>query len=180
VSLYAPLVTTLAALSFVAVGGGLILAGASAVPGGRAWLRRTLAGEERSLLVWGLTAATLATGGSLYLSDVVGLQPCLFCWYQRIAMYPLVPLLAVAALRRDAGVWRYGLPLAGGGLLLSVYHVSLQWNPALEVVSCQGGAPCSGRYLAVFGFVSIPTMAGAAFLLLGGLFLALAVLETPS
>jgi hypothetical protein len=39
------------------------------------------------------------------------------------------------------------------------------------------GAPCSGRYLAVFGFITIPTMAGSAFLLISALLLALRVVE---
>jgi hypothetical protein len=68
--------------------------------------------------------------------------------------------------RGDPGVWRYAVPLAGVGLAIAIYHVTIQWQPSLDVGACSTGAPCSGRYLAVFGFVSIPTMAGAAFLLI--------------
>ena len=49
--------------------------------------------------------------------------------------------------------------------------MALQWNPSLDVVSCGAGAPCSGRYLQVFGFVTIPTMAGGAFFLISGFLL---------
>ena len=35
-------------------------------------------------------------------------------------MYPLVVLLGSAAVRRDIGVWRYGLPLSVIGLAISV------------------------------------------------------------
>lgn len=176
-SFYAPVVSTLGGLALVAVAGGLGLLGAVATPAGRGWLERTFLGYERHLVAWAWVPATVATVGSLYLSDVVGLLPCLFCWYQRIAMYPLVLVLAVALARGDAGVWRYALPLSVVGLLLAIYHVALQWNPALEVVSCDVGAPCSGRYLAVFGFITIPTMAGSVFLLISALLLALRVVE---
>lgn len=174
-SLYAPVVSTLGALSLVAVALALVLFSALVLPAGRRWIRRTFRGRERHPLAWGLVVAVLAMGGSLYLSDVVGLLPCLFCWYQRICMYPLVVLLGVAVLRDDPGVWRYALPLVVIGALFAAYHVALQWNPSLEVVSCDVGAPCSGRYLSVFGFVTIPTMAGSAFLLIGGLLAAVAV-----
>jgi hypothetical protein len=45
------------------------------------------------------------------------------------------------------------------------------------VGACSSGAPCTGRYLAVFGFVSIPTMAGAAFLLIVALLWLVRTLE---
>ena len=176
-SLYAPIVSTLGVLTLVALVAALALFVTVLAPGGRGWLVRTFTGHERHPLAWAWLVALLAMSGSLYLSDVVGLLPCLFCWYQRIAMYPLVLVLGVGVLRADAGVWRYGLPLSVVGLGMAAYHVALQWNPALEVVSCSRGAPCSGRYLSVFGFVSIPAMAGAAFLLITALLLAVRVVE---
>mgnify|MGYP000675204122 CR=1 FL=1 len=42
--------------------------------------------------------ATTATLGSLYLSEVVHLIPCTFCWYQRIAMYPIAAVALVGPL----------------------------------------------------------------------------------
>jgi disulfide bond formation protein DsbB len=69
-------------------------------------------------------------------------------------------------LLRDPTVWRFALPLPLVGLVISLYHVSIQYRPSLEIVSCGSGAPCSARYVLVFGFVSIPVMAAAAFLLI--------------
>jgi hypothetical protein len=45
--------------------------------------------------------ALVTTLGSLYYSEVAGYPPCTLCWYQRIAIYPQVVVLGVAALRRD-------------------------------------------------------------------------------
>ena len=56
--------------------------------------------------------ALLAMIGSLYYSEIVHYQPCTLCWYQRIAMYPLVLILGIAAWRRDLGVRIYAIPLA--------------------------------------------------------------------
>jgi disulfide bond formation protein DsbB len=46
------------------------------------------------LLAW--LASLAGTLGSLFFSEVMQLQPCLLCWYQRIAMFPLVLVLASA------------------------------------------------------------------------------------
>ncbi len=95
-------------------------------------------------------------------------------------MYPLVVLLASAAIRRDIGVWRYGLPLSVIGLAISIYHVTIQWKPTLDIGTCATGAPCTGRYLSVFGFISIPTMAGSVFFALSALMLLLRQLDGTS
>ena len=42
-----------------------------------------------------LFAAWVAMCGSLFFSEVLGWQPCVLCWYQRILMYPLAILLAI-------------------------------------------------------------------------------------
>ncbi len=109
--------------------------------------------------------AIVATGGSLYYSEVVNFTPCLLCWYQRIAMYPLVLILGTAALRDDrAGGRRFALPLAVLGVVLSGYHYLLQRFPGLETdVTCGLGIPCSAQWVERFGFVTIPWMAFSAF-----------------
>jgi disulfide bond formation protein DsbB len=173
VSTYAAVAQFLAVLTLVALGVGVLLAGALAVPSGRARIGALLDGRQGNALGFAWLASIFAMGGSLYFSDVVGFVPCLMCWYQRIAMYPLVAVLGVAFFRSDAAAWRYALPLSLIGLVISIYHASIQLRPALEAISCGSGPPCSGRYMAVFGFISIPWMAGGAFLLISTLLLAL-------
>jgi disulfide bond formation protein DsbB len=111
-------------------------------------------------------AAVLATAGSLYFSEVAGFEPCRLCWYQRIAMYPLVVILAVAAARRErAGAW-YGVALAVIGALISGYHVLLEWFPSLDSGACSATTPCTLVWFRVFGFISLPTLALTAFALI--------------
>ena len=80
--------------------------------------------------------ALTATAGSLYFSEVAGLEPCTLCWYQRIAMYPLALILGVAAWRGDWGVRRYAAPLAAIGAVVATYHVALQRLPGLPSTGC--------------------------------------------
>ena len=120
------------------------------------------------LLPLGLAIAAVATAGSLYYSEVAGYPPCEMCWYQRICMYSLVPVLAVAVARRDRrGGW-YALPLAVAGLGLSVYHYQLQLLPD-QGSTCDVSAPCTYQWVDSFGFVSIPFMAGCGFIGVAGL-----------
>jgi disulfide bond formation protein DsbB len=177
VALYPTIITTLGVLALVAVALALGLFAALASPGGRNALRGALGGMERHPIGWAWGVALTAMLGSLYLSEIMHFLPCLFCWYQRIAMYPLVFVLGVGILRSDPGVWRYAIPLPVVGFLIAAYHVVIQWRPTLDVGTCAVGAPCTGRYVAVFGYISIPTMAGAAFLLITALMLLVRTLE---
>ncbi len=170
---YAGITRSLGALTVIAFLAVATLLMTLLLPAGRRLLREQVAGETRTLLglAWG--AAAVAMGGSLWFSESVGFIPCLLCWYQRIAMYPLVLILGVATFLADGRVWRYVLPLAGVGFLISTYHALIQLRPALDVGTCSAAAPCTARHLALLGFISIPVMAGAAFLLIGALMLVL-------
>jgi disulfide bond formation protein DsbB len=114
---------------------------------------------EWNLLFVSWLLASVATLGSLFFSDVMGLPPCVLCWYQRIAIFPLVLVLGAGLLSFDAGVVKYSLPLAGAGWLVALYHTLLYWGVLpKEVQPCTGGVPCTDRNLDLFGFLSIPLM----------------------
>jgi disulfide bond formation protein DsbB len=170
---------SLAFLALLSGGVGASLILALLIPGVRDRIREAIDGAELTLLAAALGVALASTVGSLYYSEVAGFVPCSLCWYQRIFMYPLVPLLALALIRRDPEIWPYGATLAVVGLAIALYHVTIQFQPALDVGACGTGVPCTARYLAVFGFVSIPVMASGGFLLLTALF-ALLALEARS
>jgi disulfide bond formation protein DsbB len=108
--------------------------------------------------------ALVSMTGSLYLSEVAGFEPCALCWYQRIAMYPLVLVLGIAALRGDVLVRRYAAPIAAIGALISIYHIGVERLPGLPTGSCSLSAPCDLIWVERFGFVTIPVMALAGFL----------------
>ncbi len=112
--------------------------------------------------------AMAAMLGSLAFSEIADFVPCDFCWYQRIAMYPLAVILPIAAGRGDWWIRPYALALAGTGLALAVYHVQLQWFPE-QSSSCDITNPCSGRWVEAFGWMTIPQMSAVAFILIIGL-----------
>lgn len=124
------------------------------------------AATARVGLYLSLAAAWIATCGSLYMSEVLGWIPCLWCWYQRIAMYPLAVILAAGLIMRDRNVPKYALCLAVPGALASIYHILLQKVPAFaKFESCTLGVPCSVDYLNLFGFITVPMLALTAFVI---------------
>lgn len=115
-----------------------------------------------------LLAAWVATCGSLYMSEALGWTPCLFCWYQRILMYPISLLLALGLLKRDKGVNKYVLLLSIPGICVSAYHYAYQKSELVRgFAPCTVGVPCSADYLNWFnGVVTIPFLALIAFLII--------------
>jgi disulfide bond formation protein DsbB len=114
-------------------------------------------------------AAVLATFGSLFLQYEENLQPCDFCWFQRICMYPLSFLLGVAAFRGEVQVAkRYLLGLSTVGAVIAIYHYQLEHVPN-EASVCSlvpGAVPCNVAVFNIFGFISVPFLSMAAFLLI--------------
>lgn len=116
-------------------------------------------------LAW--LVAVIATGGSLYFSEVRNFVPCALCWWQRIWMYPQVVVLGVASYVNDAKAVRYVLPLSVIGLGTSVYHyLGQKVQGFLPLGACTGGVPCTAEYINWLGFITIPFLAGCAFLLI--------------
>lgn len=109
--------------------------------------------------------ALVATLGALFIGEVLGQMPCVLCWYQRIAMFPLVPILAVGLWRQDRAVRAYALPLVLSGLAVALWHSGLYAGLIPEVVSpCTANGPsCSDRsQMAVLG-LPLPYLSLGAF-----------------
>ncbi len=154
------LVANLAVIGYVGVA-----LGARWSPGLRE-VRNQIEDVLRGYELWfGAAVAGFATLGSLYLSEIANLIPCTLCWYQRIAMYPLALILAIAAFRREGMIRIYANVIAAIGAVIAGYHYVIQWFPNLEGTSCTTSVPCTAFYFRVWEFVSIPYMALSAFLL---------------
>jgi disulfide bond formation protein DsbB len=124
----------------------------------------TVLGNKAVWLAW--VVALVATVGSLMYSELFHFPPCRLCWFQRIAMYPLAIILLVGAIRREMAVKFYAVPIALIGLVISIYHNVLQFFPSLEGTSCDPLVPCSARTIQMFGFMDLPFMAGAGFIVI--------------
>jgi disulfide bond formation protein DsbB len=97
--------------------------------------------------------------GSLFFSNVMGFAPCVLCWYQRIALFPLVLILPMGLFPLDAKVAKFALPLTIAGLLAAAYHNLLYVGLIPRSIQpCAQGVSCTEKYVEFFGFVSIPML----------------------
>jgi disulfide bond formation protein DsbB len=156
--------------------GALIVVALAALAGARGPLhaiRRLVWGYE----LWAaFLVAAIATGGSLFFSEIAHFVPCELCWYQRICMYPLSILTLFLAYHGDHRAARYLLPLPVVGAGVSIYHLLIENKVIKEPAQCLISAPGSGcgtKWINEFGYITIPTLALTGFVLLIG-FLALA------
>ncbi len=120
---------------------------------------------SENALSFAFLVALVATAGSLFLSDFAHFTPCKLCWFQRIAMYPQVILLGIAAVKNDLSVKRYVLPIVGVGAIISIYHYVLQMSP-IPLPCTDEVANCALKQVAPYGYITIPLMALTAFALI--------------
>jgi len=114
------------------------------------------------LVAW--LAAVVSTGSALFIGEVMGMIPCVLCWYQRIAMFPLALMLGMAFYSEDRRGAVYALPLALVGAAFAGYHsllvaglISKTWIP------CGAGASCADQKLNFFYGIELPWLSLAAF-----------------
>jgi disulfide bond formation protein DsbB len=110
----------------------------------------------------------VAVSGSLFFSEIMDVPICVLCWYQRIAMYPLVLILALGLFPYDPGVVRYAGALVAIGCLIALFHVLLVFGAIPEKLQpCVQGIPCSETHISLLGFLNIPVLALITFAIIG-------------
>jgi disulfide bond formation protein DsbB len=92
-------------------------------------------------------------------------------------MYPLSILTLFLAYRGDHRSARYLLPFPVIGAGVSVYHILIENHVVSKPTACSiGAADCGVKWINYFGYMTIPTLALTAFVLLT-IFLGLAAAE---
>lgn len=125
----------------------------------------------RHMLGLALLVSLAGLGGSLFFSEVLGYEPCVLCWIGRIMLYPQILIIALAMYYKDRGeglksTMRYlvGLSVLGG--LVSLYHSYTQLGGRSFTPCTAEGGTCSILYIMEYGYITIPTMALTAFILI--------------
>ena len=164
---------TIVALAALGVAGlvlaGVLILAALAAPAGLRGPLRVVRSALWGYELWAaFVVASIATGGSLFFSEIAHFVPCELCWYQRICMYPLSILTLFAAFRGDYKLARYLLPLPVVGAGLSVYHLLVENGVVAQAQACLVSAPggCATKWINEFGFMTIPALSLTASVLL--------------
>lgn len=160
-----------AAITFVLSAGTVALLAASAallyaLLSKGEFAAKALSLSERYGLEAGFAVALLSVAGSLAYSNVVGFPPCELCWIQRIFIYPQAVIFGIGLWKRDRGAALYGLVLSVLGGLVALYHSYTQLGGGSFLPCTAEGGDCARVYFVEWGFITIPTMSFAAFLML--------------
>ena len=125
----------------------------------------TLAGVVgKHAVALGFIVALSSIVGSLFYSEIVGYEPCVLCWWQRVFLYPQVVLFAVALWKRKGDVFTYAVPLVFFSTIISLYHEYVYLG-GTSVLPCTAlGGACSKIYVMAFGYITIPMMSLTAAL----------------
>jgi disulfide bond formation protein DsbB len=116
---------------------------------------------KRYSLFFAYLIALISTLASLYYSMILNFKPCIFCWYQRIFMFPLVIILAVAAYKKDISIFDniIALPIIGA-FVAFVQTIFSYFN--LSKLVCN--EECVQKTYKLFGFLDMSIMSFLAFI----------------
>lgn len=127
---------------------------------------RDIAASVGNIGLWAALFMSLgAAMFNVYYSDILGVEACYWCWWQRIFLYPQAILFAMALWKEkymrtaiDASI---GMSVIGAGIAL--YHHALQMLPGSGLPCPAVGVSCSQRILFEFGYITYPLMAFSLF-----------------
>lgn len=124
----------------------------------RSWGREITCWLGKHAVILALIVAMAAVVGSLFYSELIGFEPCVLCWWQRIFLYPLVIVFGMAVWKKAASVFLYAVPLAFAAALIAAYqsYVYLGGDSFLTCTALDGA--CSKIYVMAFGYITIPMM----------------------
>ncbi len=101
---------------------------------------------------------------SFYFGEVLGMEPCRLCWYQRMAIFPLALFLGIAAYKNDRKVALYALPLVFFGALMAAYQSLSGIFPTLHSAKICGGGHCTDQgLLPILSFIGFSLIAVLIF-----------------
>lgn len=103
-----------------------------------------------------------------------GYEPCLLCWYQRIAIFGIALLSLTGDIRRNKTLQKQVLLFSLLGLGVALLHNYIDIIPS-GIDICGAGPSCLKRYIYEFGYITIPMM--SLTLLLSGSVLSLFLIQ---
>ena len=112
--------------------------------------------NAQNTLFYGFLLSIIGTLSSLYLSEVKDLEPCKYCWFERVFLFPLVFIFFVSWIKKNSFGIIISIPFIISGILLTLYHYWIQLFPPDETCDV---ISCSSPYIWELGFISIPLMA---------------------
>jgi disulfide bond formation protein DsbB len=104
---------------------------------------------------------------SLYFSELNHIAPCRFCWFQRLALFPLAIQLGIFTYRGDRSAALYGIPLCFVGFF-AAFLQSLDLVMDIHGL-CGPTISCHEEMIYFFDWIPFSWLSGAGFLMIASL-----------
>lgn len=98
-----------------------------------------------------------SVAGSLIYEYSLGYEPCLLCWYQRIAIFGIAILSITGNILNNKTLQKQIFIFSVLGLIIALLHNYIDIVPT-GVDICGSGPSCLKRYIHEFGYITIPMM----------------------
>ena len=116
----------------------------------------------KSPIYWCFVIALSGCAVSLYYGEILMIEPCRMCWYQRVALFPLALVLGVGFVRGGKSFIAYALPLAIFGFAVAVIQALGIHFPSLQICSREWAK----AIFSMLGFITFPDLSAIGFGLL--------------
>jgi len=118
---------------------------------------------EHNAALFVFAIASIAFAGSL-IAEWSGVIPCELCWFQRICLYPLIPITLVGMIRHDRNLPWYVIPLSIIGSIVALYQYLLYTGIIDESLApCSIGVSCTQELPTYLGFFNLINLSFLAF-----------------
>jgi disulfide bond formation protein DsbB len=114
-------------------------------------------GRHATIILRGVFVASVV--GSLIYSEIFDFAPCILCWYQRLAIFPIALLLFTSTLQKSALLRLQVLIFSSVGFAIALFHRYIELFPGAGTGVCgPDGVACDTLYVLQFGYITIPMM----------------------
>lgn len=127
------------------------------------------AGQVALVRAWAMPLAFILTlSAALFVlvhEQVFGLEPCYWCWWQRIVLFPQIALFGMVLVKEKyrETVIDASLFFSAVGIGIATYHHVLQMFPGSGLPCPATGQSCAEITFLEFGYITYPMMALSLF-----------------
>ena len=97
---------------------------------------------------------------SLYFGEVLWIEPCRLCWYQRMALFPLAVILGIDIYQKNRSGIQFSWPFVVFGGIAAFYQALAIHVPSVQIC----GQQCAEPIFSLFGWITFPDLSTASFL----------------
>lgn len=119
-------------------------------------MKKLITEKNGNLLILLLSFFTVV--GSLYISEILKIQPCSKCWWIRVGMFPMLVISGYTFVTKKYEILNMLYIFSGFSLLVSSYYWYMTQFATSSLMCAPGTVSCVDAAVPIIGFVNLPFM----------------------